>query len=631
MNGWTNVADGRRDLDRVLAQWVEDPHGCVDPYWLIAEAMDFAAFAKPANARGHKLPVLVEKRGAALGRFVLEAHSRDELPRLIERIGPNGLRRFQLASPRTAGITELVPAEPNGKVTKSDLDFPGDPKVAVHLGVIDDGFPFAHSNLLVGNNEPVISSIWDQTASHSVRANWERHRVDGHDFGSLLTRAAIKRVLDECRGPHGIDEAAVYAKAAYRVNQPGVPHGCGVTHMLAGKSIGLPDGSRAESPRVCDDVHCVQLPSDGTLEDTAGGWLGYYALAGVRHIIQSVEDETGGGPWQAIINLSYGSIAGPHDGTSMFEEAIDATCARYNNVRTGKVEIVVAAGNTRGKRIHAQRTIGPGSPGSFRFFTPPDNPRESYLELWIPNSQDGKPPSGIEVKVTAPTGAEIAVGAGEAHLMTLAPGQAPCAGVAFSHRVSQGTNGTMFLLLVRPTQPTDRLDRAPAGVWDLSVSANDEIEIHGWVERNDMVVHHRRTQQARFVEDPTDARHVNDDLTLSSVASSKAAVVVGAVRQSDGVIADYCGVDLRYPNIKPDLFTASDASPAMPGVLVPGFFSGTTTRMSGTSIAAPRMARWLAVPQRPKARNVEPAQATGQMPRALELPATRTFPTPEYP
>ena len=629
MKGWVKLGEEPGDLDLVLAQWIGDAGSCVDPYWLMAEAMDFAAF--PKRTAAHKLPVMVERADGGTERFVLEAHARTELPALIKRIGPNGLKRFQLASPRTAGITESAPAESDGEVAGSDSAPRGNLPVALHFGVIDDGFPFAHSNLLMEQDRPLISSIWDQTGSGPVKANWTSHRVGDGDFGRLLTRDAIERVLGECRGPRGIDEPKAYAKTGYRVNQPGVPHGCGVIHMLAGRSIGLPDGSRAESPPVSDDVHCVQLPTDGTLEDTAGGWLGYYALAGIRHIIRSVQQETRRGPWRAIINLSYGSIAGPHDGTSMFEEAIDATCARYHDTRTGKVEIVVAAGNTRGKRIHAQRKIEPGRPGSFRFFTPPDNPRESYLELWIPNSRDGQAPSGIEVKVTAPTGAEVMVRAGEAHLMKPTPDRAPCAGVAFSHHVSQGTNGTMFLLLVRPTQSTDRLDRAPAGVWNLSVSANDKIEIHGWVERNDMVVHHRRIQQARFVEDPRDVRHVNDDMTLSSVAGAKAAVVVGAVRRSDGVIADYCGVDLRCPSIKPDLFSASDASPAMPGVLVPGFFSGATTRMSGTSIAAPRMARWLAAHQIPKARDLEPAPATGAMPRTLELPATRTFPTPEYP
>jgi len=627
MTGWAKLI-GRTGMRGVLARWIADAESCVDPYWLMAEVMGFAAFAKPARLREHKLPVLVEKAVGKDDRFVLEAHSRSDLSKLIERIGSKKLRRFQLASPRTAGINEAPPTKQNGQIGKQASESPSNTPCAMHFGVIDDGFPFAHSNLLTKDGQPLISSIWDQTDGAAARKNWESLGLGNGDFGGLLTRDAIEKVLKDCSGSQGLDEARVYAETEYRVNQPGVPHGCGVTHMLVGRSVRLPDGSRAESTLTCDDVHCVQLPSDGTLEDTAGGWLGYYALAGIRHIIRRIQQEENGGPWRSLINLSYGSIAGPHDGTSMFEQAIDTICTRYGDTRTGKVDIVVAAGNTRGKRIHAQRTIGPGHPGSFRFFTPPDNPRESYLELWIPKMKDGLL-AGVAITVTSPTGAQITAHAGEAHLLKLEPGRAPCAGIAFSHRVSQGTKGTMFLLLVRPTQTTARTDRAPSGVWELSVTANCKIDIHGWVERNDMVVHHRRNQQACFVEDPDCPQHVNDDRTFSSAAGGKRAIVVGAVRHNDGTIANYCGVDLRVAATKPNWFAASDTSPAMPGVLVSGFYSGTTTRMSGTSVAAPRVARLLAT------RNTPPTSRqyqqpplpdpTGTLPPTLEYPNARTL------
>ena len=627
MTGWTKLVSTGGDMRSVLAEWVADTFSCVDPYWLMAEAMDFAAFAKPVRATGHKLPVLVEKTRGADERFALEAHSRDELRQLINRIGPAGLRRFQLAAPRTAGINEVAPPEQNARVGEPESESSSDTPCAMHFGVIDEGFPFVHANLLRQDGRPLVSSIWDQTDGAASRVGWEALELGDGGFGGLLRREAIEAVMAACQRPQGLDEVRVYTETEYRVNQPGVPHGCGVTHMLAGRNVGLPDGSRTESPLACNDIHCVQLPADGTLEDTAGGWLGYYALAGIRHIIRSIQQETQG-PWRAIINLSYGSIAGPHDGTSMFEEAIDATRLRYDSVRTGAIDIVVAAGNTRGKRIHAQRDIGPEHPGSFRFFTPPDNPRESYLELWIPNMADDRPPAGIGITVTAPTGAEITVQAGEAHLLKLLSDEAPCAGIVFSHRVAQGRNGTMFLLLVRPTQTAGQSGRAPAGVWELNVTAGHSVTIHGWVERNDMVVHNRRNQQARFVEDPDDPRHVNDDLTFSSAAGSKMAVVVGAVRQSDGVMTDYCGIDLRDPEAKPDWFAASDMSPAMPGVLVPGFYSGTTTRMSGTSVAAPRVARWLATAKREKEpRPTKPREPPppGEVPSALERPIKRTI------
>jgi hypothetical protein len=106
MNRWATLLCENGDMRGVLAQWVGDKLSCVDPYWLLAAAMEFAAFTRLARAPGHKLPVLVEKAGEAGQRFVLEAHSRDELVGLIRRVADGALTRFQLAAPRTAGITE---------------------------------------------------------------------------------------------------------------------------------------------------------------------------------------------------------------------------------------------------------------------------------------------------------------------------------------------------------------------------------------------------------------------------------------------------------------------------------------------------------------------------------------------
>jgi hypothetical protein len=572
--------------------------------------MQFRAFKNSMSAPGQSLPALVEminspevewetntaesleKRNS---RFVARRISRTELPALIKMVTDRKAKRFQLGAPRTAGLDQYgmpqIESSPLHEAARQ-----------IYLGIVDDGFPFAHPNLVrhdgAGRPTPMLTSIWDQTERAIRTPFWSPADIG---LGQLLTDSAMCKAFNQFPRHSGVDETAVYAATQYKNKQPSVPHGSGVTHLLAGRNVDLPDGSRRDSnSKQPAGVFCVQLPDDLTIQDTAGGWLGFHALLGIRHIVQSAKEQAGDKTWHAIINLSYGSIAGPHDGTSMFEEAMEEICGRFNENAAGKVDIVLAAGNTRGKKIHAERTLAPNASNTFRFLAPPDNPRESYLELWIPQlADDGTTrfsASDIEVELVAPTGDAVKATVGQAHVLNLVSPADPCAGIVFAHRVAQGDKGTMLLLLLRPTQAGGQPDRAPAGVWQLRVANHSAytVTVHAWAERNDMVVRHRRTQQARFIEDPDDAGHVNDGRTLSNAAGGGGVTVVGAVRQSDKVMAAYSGTDATRPSVKPDYFAASDAGAAMPGVLIDGFYSGTTVRMSGTSVAAPWVARWIA-------------------------------------
>ncbi|HEX6707769.1 MAG TPA: hypothetical protein VF169_23700 [Albitalea sp.] len=629
-----------------LARWVKDPSSCVDPYWLLAAAMDFSAFSPVPD----KLPVLIEMAvpggcqplsgqrcntpDNGNSRFVARWMKRTQLKTLIRLVRSGRASRFQLGAPRTAGLgarSGISIAAPASGPVADGAPAPALPSSRIYLGIIDDGFPFAHPNFAryddeTGRRSTTILSVWDQTRRSERRRHWKRH-----GFGQLLSGASIDVLTRKAmrRGHQG--EAEVYEQAKYKPGMVDTPHGCGVAHLFAGQAVKLADASRDALSGMKGHVVCVQLPDDRTIEDTAGGWLGFYALAGIRHIVEAAAEHAGGTPWHVVVNISYGGIAGPHDGTSMLEQAMAEAHQQVAELgRDCSLDIVLAAGNTRGKRIHAQRELGAHDDKgkTFRFFTPPDNPRESYLELWIPEKDETFEPKHIGVTLTAPTGEAVTLRIGQAQVLNQGGEHGLCAGIVFAHRVAQGRRGTMVLVLVRPTQACRHNDCAPAGVWTLNVTnASDRaVTLHGWVERNDMVVRRRRVQQARFVEDPDDPKHVNDDLTLSSVAGGEGVLVVGALRQSDREVAPYSGGDARVPEIKPDYFAMSDRSPALPGVIVPGFHSGNWSRMSGTSVAAPWVARWIVSGQSEKVRAVRPGEAA---PPASSPEASRTIlPTP---
>lgn len=570
--------------ESMLAQWAAHAHRRVEPYWLLAHAMGYPGFANAHDP----LPVMVEFAVAHRGsRFELQMRRASDLGALIALLDEK-VRRFQLDAPRTKGVDSVFALSVQEPIEESWLRF---------IGIIDDGFPFAHPNLLRFDHSgqvirgPRFISIWDQ--GRTPGAPWSGSLLP---FGAALRRSAMKHLIGTDRAR--LDERAVYRAARYQVHAAAAPHGSGVTQLLAGSDPTLPDGSRTDIPgSMAWPVIGVQLP-EPAIADTAGAWLGFYALHGLRHIVQTASRVARfcRRPWHVVVNLSYGSLAGPHDGSSMFEQAMDELVDSLPCDRA-RLDIVLASGNAQALPIHAEREIASGSTGSFRCSVPPDNPRESYVEIWLPaTDSQGKDvdPGSFAITVQAPDASAHGIAVGSAHLMRVTSGGLACGGVVFARHVAQGLHGTMVLLMLRPTRIGDT-DRAPAGVWTVSVhNAHAEaVTVHAWVERNDIVGRRRRPQQARFVADPDDPHHVNGSFSLSHCAHGDRVTVAGAVRQSDSRVTDYSGTGYAPSGRRPDFYAPGDLNASLNGVQVPGWHAGQWTRMSGTSIAAPWVARWM--------------------------------------
>lgn len=585
-------ASGALQDEACLASWAANTDVCMEPYWLLAHAMGYPGFGGDLM----HLPVMLERQAPAAGRnsrFELMLYASSGLPALVARLGRD-LARFQLDAPRVDTGTSTpfdMQVAPAISVSESTIRF---------LGVIDDGFPFAHPNLLLLDGRPIavprIIRLWDQ-GGHAGQ-HWT---TSGVPFGAALPFSAMRRLINR------LDERSVYRAAGYKQHMPAPPHGCGVTHLFAGAHVSLPDRSRLDFSSTAPwPILAVQLPKTA-LADTAGAWLGFYALHALRYIVKEASRLANrcGRPWHAIVNLSYGSTAGPHDGTSMFEQAIDELVGSLKPLHA-RLDVVLAAGNAKALSLHARRTIAAGRSGEFRCSIPPDNPRESYVEFWLPAKDDQGnvvTPSSFRISLRAPGGSVTDVDAGSAVLIRNQGDTRACGGVVFAHRVAQGTDGTMVLLMLRPTV-ADYADRAPHGLWTVTVQHRHarSLTVHARVERNDMVGRRRRPQQARFVIDPLEPGHVTGDESLSHCAHGRNVVVAGAVRHCDSRVTSYSSSGWAATGRRPDWFAPGDFSPGLPGVTIPGWHAGEWTRMSGTSIAAPWVARWLAAGGRPEAR-----------------------------
>lgn len=333
-------------------------------------------------------------------------------------------------------------------------------------------------------------------------------------------------------------------------------------------------------------------------------------------------------PWAATVNISLGSLAGPHDGTSMAEQALADLSA------DARVAVVVAAGNLPPhSRVHGQRLVQPGQPGRFTVRLPPGIQRDSFVEFWLPNH--GVDTALLAVQVLAPPAlglAPLRLAVGEC--AALGPAAKVQAGVVWARAVAQGLNGSLLLLAIAPTSPGPDPDRAQArpGFWTVEISTQGQqaLEVHGWVERDDVLIGSRRAQQIRFEPDRqagATAGYINNRHTLTHLAHGAGVTVAGGyVVSTQRAASGSARGPLRGARqaSQPAWYAPIAQSPSLPGIAVVGFFSGRRSRIGGTSAAAPQVAR--ALVEAAMAAERTPAKA-GRSAKPADQAAKPAYPT----
>lgn len=452
------------------------------------------------------------------------------------------------------------------------------------LGVIDDGCCFAHEDFRPPEGCRV-RALWDQSPAATPGHHWRVPAEGGPGYGVEMLQAELDRALRDhsIRGEAG--ERALYqAIDRPEWGGPSRTHGARVMHLMAGRgTAGTQAGGAGTMP-----VIFVQLPRQ-TVADTSGDSLGLHVLDGARYIVARARQLDPDA--RVTINISLGSVAGPHDGSSLAE------CALSELARDPRVSLVMAAGNTAGAdaRVHASQRLRRGTPGRFVVRVPPALRRHTFVEFWV----DDDDADDVTLEVTAPGAVRsLPVGPGQVTVLRDASDRV-LAMLAFVRRPAQGKHGALALLALAPTQPADP-QAAPVGFWSVAASASGSRRpvVHAWVERDDEVIGARRPQQVRF-ENPTgadDDHSVDDEMTLSNLSNADRLVVVGGYVHGTHRVAAYSANGPRRGGRDggPTHYAPSDRSDWVRGVAVPGFFSGTHSAISGTSAAAPQIARALA-------------------------------------
>jgi hypothetical protein len=495
---------------------------------------------------------------------------------------------------RPRQITDEVPV---GDETKSiqAFDFPD-----TVVGIIDVGIPIARRSLGIRNGARQ-AALWVQSGkiaggARSADANYgcEISNIPTHPTARAFANA-LSSVSDAS------SEEAYYITNHFEHLIRRESHGTAVADIAAG-SVDLSDWvsayhqgtSRVESGAdvaATAPLLAVDLPAQ-VLRYTSRAAMSAHILDGLAWMLNRA-----GSNARLIANISFGTITGASKGESILERALDD----WISTHTGKLGVVLPAGNARESQCHA--TIPKGASGTYVACLQvlPDDVTPNFIEISIPaNVKD------VSVSLQSPNG-QTSVPAKPGHIVSFANEYH----VAFPAPSSRAGLSTTVVIAIGATAHGD----APAGDWIIRVNMasiiTDAIDL--WVERDES--HFFRSapaRQSRFVNPhvshlsgvayQVDGGYskrpqplsvtIDTDGTLSSIAASKNVIVVGGFVASSGRIAPYSGEGTAKKRVT--VYAWSDESPSQRGLRVAATRSGDYTRMSGTSLAAPFVTRDIA-------------------------------------
>lgn len=497
---------------------------------------------------------------------------------------------------------ELRPCPAPGKLgaLMPEAAMPSDPASAVVIAVLDEALPVARPAL-----NTHLASVWAMGASPRGAVPFGAE-VTGTDLAALPAAAAHLRGASGIYGALGIND--IRTPTGRRMH--GVrSHGASVM-QLAAADLG------DQHP-----VIGVGFPAE-VVEDTSGALLPFFVLCGVlfaaartRALSAQIGKSCGSADLAlpAVLNISYGVLSGPKDGSDPMSRALDALCAPDRPAITGlgPVHVVWPMGNGRQAQSHA--VVGPKT-GPLSLHLLPDDRTPSYVSLRTEAPADGSfelraglrlpgdtgwtytpahPAPGTRVDLTLRDGSIV-----RAYCLRETPAGAPAR--------------DMILLAFGPTTTRNPSETPlPAGCWTIWAETAGEVEL--FVQRDDSIDGLRSGgRQARFghasyrrfddagreIERDPDrvASPIRRARSVNAYATGRNAWRVGGSFDRDGSVVPYSGlgtIGVPRPS-EGDVLAPSDRSRTLGGVPVKSFFGGAGLRESGTSVAAPQIARALA-------------------------------------
>lgn len=513
------------------------------------------------------------------------------------------------------------------------------------IAFIDDGCAFAHTHFLQddpaqpGTPLPRVKRLWDMnertlSSPHAAPSAYQLGETDGEN-GREFTDFDLKALLIKHTHMGHIDEDAVYAEFAegtqFKINRlfKPVAHGTHVMDLACGPYMledtmctrfnapaANPTWVKAEDTASTAHIIFVQLPMQTVQETTLRGTMQQDVIKALDYILGECAPDA-----EIVVNLSWGTLAGPHTGTNLLEREID----RLVGLLSPRLNVVIPAGNGYQSRTHANFQLTPGQSKSLDWRVQPDDATESYLELWM--EQGAK----LELDIITPSGRALStVQEGDVEFLDyetkLNNTANPILGVCYNPSTQGNLGpGPGLVLALAPTQSlAGERATAPHGVWKVNVKNVGTVStvIDGYIERDDDAAGTRRGARQTYFDDPKYRRFDLNDSTgltaaaaatdttdsyvrregvFNSLATGYRSVVVGGLRASDRAYAEYSPHDdysQRPQRAETPVarnvqltYVVTEESRTLHGVRAAGTRSGSSVRLSGTSMAAPQISR----------------------------------------
>lgn len=633
-----------------------------DPYLAWAEADAFAGYARRHGKPGRLtwLPIVIEltpntevaalvaassTRWLQIPRVYLDLRQR--LPGLrycSARVKPRFFEQLRQMPAFRALIARFELGLPVGQHTHAlhdpcepfHLKVPGRPGAKPAqllrgpvLGLIDGGLALANAAFLDARGRARVKHFWRQDSCYGGPWPGQNHHGDGHvpldparagptppdmGYGHALDAAAINAGMARFIPPGGtLDEDALYRHLQLWDLARPVNHGTHVMSLAAGSAT--PQLPHHDEASRCDLI-AVQLDWSNIL-DTSGGAMNVSVLDALMFILARCAPSA-----EVMVNISWGTLAGPHDGSSILEAAMDQAIELLGD----RLQITVPAGNAYQSRTHANAELSPGKHRDLHWRVLPEDRTQSFLEIWLPDLAEA-----VAIEVTPPGASEPlpALRLGEAGVWVgKADGRRaahPVCGLIVPQRSALGAQGTCALLALAPTFAWQaETATAPFGVWRVRITneGGNTWPFDAYIERDDVALGQHTGARQSYFEDadydtsgnlgsfqdvPDSPTAIRRSGTFNSLSTGQRTISVGGTRRVLGPGLGALSRFARYspqkpdpdagrpqrPGVKkvPDTLQPSDDNAALWGVLGTGSLSGSTARLAGTSSSAPQEAR----------------------------------------
>lgn len=520
---------------------------------------------------------------------------------------------------REAILGSITPADYlDAQATPPDLSHIEVEKGTVVQAVIDDGIAIANDAFRDGTcaSRIFFAQIFEAISTPEFPHTSIGRALEKHQIDALLERCTQDGFLDEdlfyrlsgqINWRHGVFSTVALAQS----------HGTAVASVLTER---LPETAPKQAP-----IICAELPSRVTGDTSGLNLLPSLCLSmhilfdQARRFRYANQHETGENACAPVVfNLSYGNTSGPHDGTGMFAWLMDYYFDQHPTGTDQTAWLSLAAGNANLSRLHA-RLDQNRFKGPVGLELKPDDRTATNVEIWTDDQPLGAacdvtvvatPPFGPAVRVSSSGGSEKVALVDDSENIVAELG---C-------RLVQGqTQRAHFSLNILPTFSLETKSVAPAGQWTIDVlfdnfGPTDGVDM--WIGRDETLPGYKPgARQSQFVSDDYEAVDrfgrplavdppesdcpIRRSNTMSGFAYGQTPIVVAAFNEQSALISDYsaAGPVTKTPEPDyaarsgPDVSAKGDDSNIRRGTICAGSRSGSFTRVSGTSIAAPRVAR----------------------------------------